>query len=125
MQAFFWSLLLATVSAVTFIAYKHPIAFRKRVAPAFMALTGMTVAFITGSFAGGVSAVSDSLASEVDTLKGENTVLAFLAQSLRDQSEQYQLGLVICAIVFAHMTLLVFLPLILDLEQKSGSEGGS
>jgi len=124
METFLWSLLLAAISAITFIAYKHHASFRKRVAPALLVLVIGAACFSTGVFSGSVSALSEALNNEAALPQLDKRSISFIAKELATASSTHDRALIICAITFSYVILLVFLPLLLDLSHNGEREGG-
>ncbi|MBO9872834.1 MULTISPECIES: hypothetical protein [Xanthomonas] len=123
MQTFLWSLLLAAISAITFVAYKHPLSFRKKVSPGLLWIISGVALFVSGLFLGSVSALSESLL--LHSADKDGKMLSFIAGQLAGDVVFYKTSLIACAISFSYILFLNFLPLFLDLpiEEKNSDIG--
>jgi hypothetical protein len=84
METFFWSLLLAATSAITYVAYKHPRSFRINVAPPIFAVTILCVVGITSWTLAGANVAIDNLTDEISKLEGDKTFLEHAANDLKE-----------------------------------------
>jgi hypothetical protein len=122
MDTFFWSLILAAVTGLTFIAYKHPEGFSRNIYPPLLALV---LFFFIGSLAaymGGMLYLTVELPKEVAKLKQETGNLPFLADSIVKQYTLLKYGLGISLGVALYLVILKYLPQILDIKQQKTNE---
>lgn len=117
MDTFFWSLLLAAISALTYLAYKHPFAFRANIAYPLIALVSLGLIATLAVFLGGVGVLIENLSEEISKLPEEELyMIRFGVSMLKDDYEGVMLWLKFGAAALAYIVLLVNLPKILMFE---------
>lgn len=121
-ETIFPSLLVAAISALTYLAYKHPEPFRKNIGAPLLAFGFLVVLLITGYFFGTLSVIIGKLSEEVAKLPGEKGHLQFLATQLSNNYSLIKYVAGICFATLIYLVLLIRLPQILDLKPKSDEE---
>jgi hypothetical protein len=117
METFFWSLLMAMITAITYIAYKHPRSFVKVANLMLLLVFCGIVTVTTYSLATLQNAVS-LLVEEVAMLKGQNSLLELAASNIESVYNLQLVTWIIAAAVVAYLSLLTHLPKLLDLDEK-------
>jgi hypothetical protein len=126
MEAFFWSLALAAVSALTFVAYKHPQGFARNIFPRLIGLTSVFLVAVIARYIGSMESLTESLPREVAKATESLNILQHIADSIVDAYVQLKYSLLGVLVVFVYLNLLRFLPSILGIEhEKSSLPSGS
>jgi hypothetical protein len=117
MDSFFYSLLLAAISALTFVAYKHPQAFRTNIAYPLIVLSTLALGFILAFFFGGASTLINKLVTEVSKAsQGDLHMLQFGIMTLKAEYDNLLLRLVVVSSFLCYVVLLLNLPKILMIK---------
>lgn len=109
------SLIVAFVTGITFLAYKHPIAFKRMYFPIFVVLLLIVVGFSAWNFA-----ISITLASLKEFIPPEQFQAATLKAHALDAPSWYSLafsGMVV------YLVFLLWLPNIIEDEKKDKPKG--
>ncbi len=118
-ETLFSALLVAAISALSFIAYKHPEPFRRNIGGPLLALTFLIVSVILGYFFGTISALMERLQEVMAMLpEGKELAVSLVAEiSMSYTLIKYTLGVGFA--VFTYLVLLILLPRLLDLNPNS------
>ena len=118
-ETIFSSLLVAAVSGLTYIAYKHPEPFKKNIGMPLIGLVLTITLFIATYIFGVLSVIIEKLPEEIAKLPGEKTLVTALAANLSTKFTlaQYAFGLALVVVIY--LIFLISLPRILCLGTKS------
>ena len=116
METFFWSLLTAAISALSYVAYRHPTPFRNNIAYPLLILSVLGVIFISAANMGGAGVQINELTKEVTNLETENKMLTYHAQKLKKAYDSEVKALIIGGAISVYLLLLINLPKLLSLK---------
>lgn len=118
MDTFFWSLVLAAVSALTFIAYKHPTGFSRNIFPFLITMITVSVVGATAWYLGEMKSLTESLSSQVTNAKESINIPSFVANSIVKQYLYFEYTISISLVVAAYLLILKYLPRIISTENN-------
>jgi len=118
METFFWSLLLAAISALSYVAYRHPVPFRSNIAYPLIWISIIGIVFIMASTFGSQHVLVENIVKESKNLNNnEYPMLLFSINSLAEKLRTLYLALGIGGGIVVYLLLLVNLPKILSIEE--------
>jgi hypothetical protein len=125
METFFWSLLLAAISAITYVAYKHPRFFTISFGYPLIGLVIFGVIMVTASNLGGAGVLIDNSIRELSRMKGDKSILEKSLDNLKDVYQLQVTSLVIGSAAVVYLLLLISLPRILLIDSKKTEDKNS
>lgn len=125
LETFFWPLILAAISALAFLAYKHPKSFRINIAVPLLGLTIIVIVAVTAWNAGSAGVSLRRMVEEVSQLQKDKILpqhtlesLTNLAVNLKDIYDFQIVVLAIGTAVFIYLLILILLPTLLSVESS-------
>jgi hypothetical protein len=117
LEAFVWSLALAAISGIMYIAYKHPKSFRTNIVFPLMFFAMMIVLSVFAYTVGSMGVSITRIIEEVSQLTDEKTRLEFAAVSLKEMFDLQMRVLGVGCVAVFYLLLLASLSKILGLEE--------
>jgi hypothetical protein len=117
METFFWSIILAAISALSFVAYKHPVAFKNNIAYPLLAFDVLALIGILAKYLGGMGVLVNNLSKEIADSKIDQNNIEFLSNSIKSDYDFLVFALGITIAIFVYLVLLINLPKILSLKE--------
>jgi len=118
METFFWSLLIAAIIALTYVAYKRPVAFKDYIAYPLLGFVILVLVGITCHNLGGIHFVINDLAVKVQEMEGGKEIIENLVKPLKNIYDVQIYTLIIGGSVIVYLILLINLPKLLSLNDK-------
>lgn len=130
MEPFLWSLTLATVSALTFTAYKHPRAFAQNIFLPLTLLTTFLFVIMFASYMGSMGSLTNTLRQELARANDEfNRIelvnrLEFVSEEIITEYIRLKYSFFLGSVVIVYLLLLRLLPRILGFGHHRGASAG-
>jgi hypothetical protein len=124
MEAFLWSLLLAAISAITYLAYRHPRSFRISVGYPLLGFAIFGILMISVRNLAGSGVDIDTLIEEISKLENNKVLLESAAYRLKEARDLQLRALMIGGAIIAYLLILISLPILLSLENTDAHSQG-
>lgn len=123
MEAFFWSLLVAALSGLTWLAYQHPGSFKARIAMPLIKLTSLIILGIVSYSLGSMSTYTGELTSLVEQDNLNKEMVKFAAKGVENAFRVQVTAWIVGIVFIVYLLFLVYLPILLDEGRSRASVG--